>query len=270
MSDDYSLAEFMVIQTAREIAGSGTAFVGMGLPMLAATLTKLLHDPDVVFSTEVGAGDWDPPANDIDHAPTGVADPILNRGAGYAGDMIDALGAWLMGGRLNTAVLTAAQVDRYGNLNALMIGDDHAKPEKRLPGAGGNTDAACLAPRLITMMSLEPRRFVERVSFRTSPVYIDGPGARAAAGLAPQGPNVLISTMGVFTFDTPDGGLSGSCEMQLAKTFPGFEADVVAALIPWDLRAVQDLEVCEPPTRQEVELVRRMDPGPVYLREGRY
>ena len=137
-------------------------FIGMGLPLLSTSLAKLHHDPGLVFTTEVGVMDWDPPATEVDHAPFGIGDPILCRGAAYVGDMVDTLGALLMSGLVDTAVLTGAEIDRFGNINALLIGDP-LKPEKRFPGTGGNTDAACLARRVITVMSLEPRRFVKRL-----------------------------------------------------------------------------------------------------------
>lgn len=264
-----SLPELMVIQAARELAGCGVAFVGMGLPLLATTLTKLHHDPTIVFTTEMGIADWEPPPEEVDHAPNSIGDPLLNRGAAYVGDMVDALGALLMGGRVDTAILTGAQVDRYGNLNTLLIGDP-ARPEVRLPGTGGNTDAACLAKRVVTIMSLEPRRFVERVSFLTSPGYINGPGAREAAGLDPQGPNLVVSTMAVFDFDTPDGGRTGGCELRLVKTLAGVTPDVVQALIPWPLRVADEVTECAPPTEGELQLLRRLDPVQLYLREGRY
>ena len=85
--------------------GAGVAFVGLGLPLLATTLTKLHHDPALVFTTEIGIADWQPEPELVDHAPNGIGDPILNRGAAYAGDMVDALGAMLMGGWVDCAVL---------------------------------------------------------------------------------------------------------------------------------------------------------------------
>lgn len=213
--------------------------------------------------------DWDPPPQVVDHAPKDIGDPILHRGAAYVGDMVDALGCWLMGGPIDTAVLTGAEIDRFGNINTLLIGDP-AQPAVRLPGAGGNTDAACLAPRVIAVLSLEPRRFVERVSFLTSPAYVDGPGARTAAGLAPQGPNVVVSTLGVFDFDTPDGGDTGSCEMVLQKTFPNVLVDTIRDTIPWPLRISPELRECLPPSEGELQGLRRLDPGPRYLVPGRY
>ena len=269
MSAEYSLQEMMVVQAAREIAPSASVFVGMGLPMLATAIAKLHHNPALAYCTEVGVGDWNPDPAEVDHAPNGVADPILDRGAAYIGDMVDALGAWMMGDRLEVAVLTAAEVDRYGNLNALLVGDP-ARPDVRLPGSAGNTDAACLARRVITIMSLEPRRFVEHVSFLTSPGYITGAGARRAAGLSPQGPNLVVSTMGVFAFDTPDGGDSGSCEMVLVKTYANMPADAVVAMIPWPLRIASDVVECAAPSDEELRLLRHLDPGPTYLRAGRY
>jgi glutaconate CoA-transferase subunit B len=183
--------------------------------------------------------------------------------------MVDALGALLMGGWVDCAVLTGGEIDRFGNLNALLIGDP-LHPDVRFPGTGGNTDAACCAKRVITIMSLEPRRFVERVSFLTSPGYIGGPGARRAAGLAPQGPNLVVSTLAVFDFDTPDGGESGSCEMQLTKLYPGISSEVVQALIPWPLKLAPHVEEVAPPSREELSLLRLLDPVRFYLREGRY
>ena len=267
---DYSLVELMCIQAARETAGAGVAFVGLGLPVLTTTLAKVHHDPALTFCTEVGVVDWDPPVSEVDHAPNGIADPILNRGAAYVGDMVDTLGSLLMGGHVDLAILGGAQIDRFGNLNALMIGDDRVRPLTRLPGTGGNTDAACLAPRVLTVMSLEPRRFAERVSFLTSPGYISGPGARAASGLDPQGPNLVVSTMGVFDFDTADGGASGSCQLRLSKLFPGVDAEGIDAILPWPLLVADDLETVAPPSEDELRVLRYLDPRRISLAEGRY
>jgi glutaconate CoA-transferase subunit B len=182
--------------------------------------------------------------------------------------MVDALGSMAMGGRVDLAVLSAAEVDRFGNLNALLIGDP-AAPDVRFPGTGGNTDAACTVRRTLVVMSLEPRRFVEKVSFLTSPGYIDGPGARRAAGLGPQGPNMVVSTLGVFDFDTADGA-GGSCEMRLLKLYPGVEQSTIEAMIPWPLVVANSVEVCSPPSPDELALLRNLDPRKQYLRGGRY
>jgi glutaconate CoA-transferase subunit B len=268
MSDDYTLAEMMCVAAAREFPKSGVCLLGMGLPVLSGVLAKLMHAPDISVCTEVGALDY-APSPEVARASIGIHDLILNDGSAMVTDMVDALGTLLMGGNVDFGVLQAAQVDKYGNLNTLVMGDYRA-PERRLGGTGGNTEIACLAKQLITIMPQERRRFVERCDFITSPSYIDGPGARRRAGLAPQGPNRVFSTMGVYRFDTPDGGESGSCEAILEAVFPGMSPEVVQIETGWELRIADDLRELDPPSADELALLRRLDPYNYYLVPGRY
>ncbi|MFN0148873.1 MAG: CoA-transferase subunit beta [Dehalococcoidia bacterium] len=268
MSEDYTLAEMMCVAAAREFPKQGVCMLGMGLPVLAGTLAKMMHAPGISICTEVGAFDWEPRA-DVPRASIGIHDLMLNDGSAMVGDMVDALGSVLMGGNVDFGVLQAAQVDKYGNLNTLVLGDYHA-PERRLGGTGGNTEIACLAKRVITIMPQERRRFVERVDFNTSPGYISGPGARRRHGLDPQGPNVVFSTFGVFRFDTPDGGDSGSCEMVLEAVMPNMDPEIVRLETGWELKVDAKVREIEGPTGEELELLRRLDPHTFYLVPGRY
>ena len=185
-----------------------------------------------------------------------------------SGSMEDALGAFVNGGWAESAILQAAQIDRFGNLNTILTGT-FEDPIRRLPGTGGNADIGASVQRVISTMPLEARRFKERADFRTTAGYIDGPGGRAEAGLAPQGPNKCATTMCVFGFDTPDGGLTGSCEMVLEQLFPGVSLEEVQAIVPWDLKVSPELAHMDPPTEEEITLVRHLDDGN-HLRPGRY
>lgn len=267
-ADDYTLAELMCIVAAREMPREGVVMLGMGLPVLAGTLAKMMHSPGIALCTEVGAFDWRPSPN-VTRAPIGIHDLNLNDGSAMVTDMVDALGALLMGGNVDCGLLGAAQIDRFGNLNTLVMGDYRA-PERRLGGTGGNTEIACLAPRILTIMPQERRRFVERVDFNTSPGYISGPGARRRAGLQPQGPNRVVSTFGVFSFDTLDGGETGSCEMVLDAVFPNLDPEIVKLETGWDLRVGEHVAEIDPPTLDELTLLRRLDPHHFYLVPGRY
>ncbi len=266
--DDYTLAEMMAVAAAREFPKSGVVMLGMGIPVLAGTLAKLMHAPGIQLCTEVGALDYEPAA-DVTRAPVGIHDLMLNHGSVMVTDMVDALGTLLMGGNVDLGVLQAAQVDRFGNLNTLVLGD-YNLPERRLGGTGGNTEIACLAKRILTIMPQERRRFVERVDFNTSPGYIDGPGARRRAGLEAQGVNRVVSTFGIYHFDTPDGGESGSCEMVLEAVFPNMAPDIVQIETGWELRVADDVREIEPPSAEELSLLRRLDPHTYYLVPGRY
>ncbi|MBI2766072.1 MAG: CoA-transferase subunit beta [Chloroflexi bacterium] len=267
-AEDYTLAELMCVVAARSFPAKGVVMLGMGLPVLAGTLAKLMHAPGISLCTEVGAFDWTPPEG-LTRAPIGIHDMLLNDGSAMVSDMVDALGTLLMGGNVDLGVLGAAQVDRMGNLNTLVLGD-YRQPERRLGGTGGNTEIACLARSLLTMMPQERRRFVERVDFNTSPCYITGPGSRRQAGLQPSGPNRVVSTFGVFGFDTPDGGETGSCEMVLEAVFPNMDPDIVKLETGWNLRIADEVSELEPPTVEEIALLRRLDPHGFYLVPGRY
>lgn len=268
MSEEYTLAEMMAVAAAREFPKSGVCMLGMGIPVLAGTLAKLMHAPGIQLCTEVGAFDYEPAA-DVSRAPVGISDMMLNHGSAMVTDMVDALGTLLMGGNVHLGVLQAAQVDRFGNLNTLVLGD-YNDPERRLGGTGGNTEIACLAPRVMTVMPQERRRFVERVDFNTSPGYIDGPGARKRAGLEAQGANLVVSTFGIYRFDTPDGGESGSCEMVLEAVFPNLDPEIVQLETGWELKVAERVRQIEPPTGEELALLRRLDPHTYYLTPGRY
>ncbi len=267
-AEEYSLAELMCVVTAREMPKEGVAILGMGLPILVGTLAKMLHAPKIKFCTEVGVFDWLPPP-DVPRAPIGIYDEILNCGSAMVSDMVDGLGTLVMGGNTTIGILTAAQIDRFGNLNTLVLGD-YRNPERRLGGTGGNTEVACLAPQVIYMMPQERRRFVKRVDFNTSPGYIDGPGGRPRHALKPQGPNRIISTMGLFRFDTTDGGTTGSCEAILEAAFPNITPEVISLETGWDLRVSDGLREIDPPTVDELSLLRRLDPYSFYLTPGRY
>lgn len=265
---DYTLAEMMCVVAARELPREGVVMLGMGLPVLAGTFAKLAYDSDINICTEVGAMGWEP-WPDIPRAPVGIHDLILNRGSAMVSDMVDSLGSVLMGGHADVGLLGAAQIDRFGNLNTLVFGD-YRDPSRRLGGTGGNTEIACLAKSIVAIMPQERRRFVERVDFNTSPGYIDGPGGRRRAGLDPQGPNRVVSTFGVYGYDTSDGGEDGSCEMVLEAVFPNLDPDVVQVETGWPLKVADDIREIEPPTAEELALLRRLDPHHFYLTPGRY
>ena len=254
---DYTPHEMMIIAAAREMAGRGVVFMGMNHPILAGCLAKLHHDPDLIFCTEPGFIDWEPPAG-LARAPDAVSDPIQYNASAFCGDMTETLAAGLMGGRLyNLAVLPTGQIDRYGNGNTLISGD-YNHPNQRIGGMGGNPDGACLSPAVMFVVPHQQRRFKERVDFIASPGYLDGPGGRDRAGLDAQGPNVVVTTLGILRYDTADGGFTGSCQAYLDAVHPGVSVEEVRANTGWDLLLAPEVKTLAPPTEQELALLRRL------------
>ncbi|HEY3085300.1 MAG TPA: CoA-transferase, partial [Candidatus Dormibacteraeota bacterium] len=131
----------------------------------------------------------------------------------------------------------------------------------KLPGSGGGADIAILSRRWVTLMTHEPRRLVERVSFITSPGHGDGsPGWRTRNGLPGGGPAAIITTLAVLRFP-PHGG-----EAYLATVHPGHSVDEVRKATGWNLKVSGDLSETPAPTAFELDAIRRFDPDGFWTR----
>jgi glutaconate CoA-transferase subunit B len=238
----------MVAAAAREIADGEIVFVGMRLPLLGFLLAKATHAPNAVGVYELGV------VRNV-MAP----EPILTMGdlpnlhrALYLADTSEIM-ALLQNGSVDVSFIGGAQIDRFGNLNTSYIGGSGAV-KTRLPGSGGACDLACLAKRHIIVMAHERRRFVPAVDYITSPGFGDGPGWRRAVGLPRGGPSAVITTLGIFRFD------SETCEMVLSALHPGVTSDDVHANTGWPIRASSKLKQTPSPTAEERAAIARFDP----------
>jgi len=163
-------------------------------------------------------------------------------------------------GFIDYGFLGGAQIDPYGNLNSVVIGD-HDRPKVRLPGSGGGNDVGSLCWQTIAIMQHDARRFVPQVDFVTTPGYLSGPGAREAAGLPRgTGPMAVVSTLALMDFD-PD-----TCRMRLKSLHPGVTVDEVTASTGFDLVIPQEVGQNAPPSTEELRLLREeIDPTGFYI-----
>jgi glutaconate CoA-transferase subunit B len=107
-------------------------------------------------------------------------------------------------------------------------------------------------------MNHEKRRFVPKVRFVTSPGYGEGGDWRAQKGLSGGGPSRVITSMGIFSFD------SVMHEMILSSYHPGVSVEQIKNETGWPLRRAD--EICEtiPPSEAELAAVRKYDPKGVW------
>ncbi|MDH7497049.1 MAG: CoA-transferase [Syntrophomonadaceae bacterium] len=255
-AENYSLPELMAATVAREIRDGELAFIGVGMPLMAATVAKFTTAPNFNMMVEYGAAGPSPR-----RLPMCVNCAVNCERAYYTGSQREVMGAQ-QAGFVDVACISGAQIDRFGNLNSSVIGE-YKNPKVRLAGSGGANDLASSANRTIIMMRQDGRNFVEKLDYLTSPGYLDGPGARERAGLHGGGPVAVVTTMGVYRFDAE------TCEMYLEKIHPGVELEKVKAAVKWDLAVSPNLEVTEPPTEEQVMIMRTLDPLAVYLGTGR-
>jgi glutaconate CoA-transferase subunit B len=171
------------------------------------------------------------------------------------GTLLDVMGMFLQAGWVDVGFLSGSQVDKFGNINTTVIGD-YDNPKSRLPGSGGANPIGSLAKRTLIIALHDKRRLAERVAFITTPGYIDGAGAREKWGLPPDtGPSVIITNKAVMRFDRTTG------EAYLATYHPDTSVEEVVANTPWDLKVADDVRPTEPPTDEELRVMREvLDP----------
>jgi glutaconate CoA-transferase subunit B len=161
---------------------------------------------------------------------------------------------YLQGGLIDVGFLGAAQIDRYGNLNTTVIGP-YRQPKVRLPGSGGACEIALLARKVLIIGRLSRRTFVERLDFVTSPGHLIGGDSRTRLGDYGQGPTAVITDMGIFRFDEM------TREMFLTSLHPGCVVESVQEQVGWPLRVADDLTETEPPTSDQLCIMREeLDP----------
>lgn len=251
---EYTPQELMVAAAAREIKDGEVVFVGMRLPLIAFAVAKNLHAPNAVGFFECGLV-RETPAHELLYT---MADPPNILEASWATTLSNVMGL-MASGWIDLGFIGGAQIDRYGNLNTTAIGPDSRRPVTRLPGSGGAADIASLARRLAIIMPHEKRRFVERVDYITSPGYGTGVGWRETAGLPRGGPSAVITTLAILRFDERG-------EAVLSSYHPGSSVDEVRANTGWDLKVADDVHETEPPTAEELRIIREYDPDGFWTR----
>jgi glutaconate CoA-transferase, subunit B len=248
--NDYIKPELMACCGAREIRDNDVVIVGTGFPTMAANIAKYVQAPNATMMQESGVFDARPlrPA-------LSVGDPCLNPGAAMTGGLIEVMGMFLQGGWVDVGFLAGAQVDKFGNINTTVIGN-YDKPKSRLPGSGGANPIGALAKRVLIIALHDKRSLSERVDFITTPGYLDGPGSRRKWGLPEDtGPEVIITNKAVMRFD------KDTKEAYLASWHPGTSIDEVVSLTPWNLKVADDSHETEPPTAEELRVLREvLDP----------
>jgi glutaconate CoA-transferase subunit B len=247
---DYSTSELMGATVARQIKNHDVAFIGVGIPLIAGVVAVATHAPRAILVYEGGGI-----GSRTRRTPWTISDnPTTDHAIG-------AVPIWrIMGdmqrGFVDLGVVGGAEVDRFGNLNSTVIlgaGGTYVRPKVRLPGSGGANDIASSARRTIIMMRLEKGKFVERVQYITSPGHLSGPGQRKKAGLPGNGPDLAITEKFIFGFDEE------TKEMYLKALYPGVRIEDVKALVDWDLKVAPVLEDVEPPTEEQIRVMRAYD-----------
>ena len=254
-SSTFTSSELLTINAARLLRDGDVVFVGVGLPNLACNLARRTHAPNLVMIYEAGVIGAQPA-----RLPLSIGDPTLVSGALAVCSMYDIFAFYLQRGNVDVGFLGGAQIDRFGNINATVVGSyDH--PKVRLPGSGGSMEIAAWANRCYVLTPHQKRRFPEKVDFRTSAGFLGGRQEREALGLRGGGPQAIVTDLGILEPDA-DG------ELVLTALHPGATAEQARVNTGWDLKVAESLRITELLTEQELRILHEdLDPEGIYLKE---
>jgi len=220
----YNPTELLICIASRLMEDETTAFIGTGIPMLAASLAQRRQAPHLIPIFEFGG--------------TGAILEELPLAVGEARTFHRALAASGICDIMETA---ARGFIDYGFLGGAV----------RLPGSGGGNDVGSLCWRTIIIIRHSRRSFVPQVDFLTTPGYLSGTGAREEAGLPPgSGPLYVVSTLALMGFDEE------SKRMKLLATQPGVTVEQVQAETGFELLIPDKVGENEPPSAEELRILR--------------
>jgi glutaconate CoA-transferase, subunit B len=240
----YTADEMMTVTAARQLRNGAVCFVGIGLPSAACNLARRTHAPELVLIYESGTVGARPQV-----LPLSIGDGELADTATCVVSLPEVFAHYLQRGRVDVGFLSAAQIDRHGNLNTTVIGG-YARPAVRLPGSGGAPEIAAHAGEVLVIMKQSPRSFVPRLDFLTSCGYLAGSGERGRAGFPGRGPRAVITDFGILR-PHPE-----TEELQLCAIYPGVSLDAVRAATGWPLRVAHDLHVLPAPQPADLDTLR--------------
>jgi glutaconate CoA-transferase subunit B len=251
---DYTSPELMTINASRLLRDSDVVFVGVGLPNLACNLARRTHAPNLLMIYEAGVIGAQPT-----RLPLSIGDPTLVSGSTAVCSMYDIFALYLQRGNVDVGFMGGAQIDRFGNINATVIGDYH-HPKVRLPGSGGSKEIAAWANRCYIITPHQKRRFPEKVDFQTSAGFLGGGKERKSAGLSGGGVQAVVTDIGILEPD--ENG-----ELILTSIHPEKSAEMAKANTGWQLKVATNLRLTKPPTVIELHILRNdLDPTNIYLR----
>jgi glutaconate CoA-transferase, subunit B len=253
MTQQYSPSELLICLSSRVMEDGTTAFIGTGIPMLAASLAQAMHAPNLVPIFEFGGT-----GAILEKLPLAVGDMRTYNKALAASGICDVMET-AQRGFVEFGFLGGAQIDKYGNLNSTVIGD-HKHPKVRLPGSGGANDVGSACWRTIAIMIHDKRRFMEKIDFITTPGFLSGPGAREEAGLPRNtGPYRVVTNLCVMGYDDE------SKRMKLLSVNPGVTKEMVVENTGFELLFAENITQNAPPTDDELRILReKVDPDGLY------
>jgi len=241
-----TLSEIMTVTAARALKNTDVCFVGIGLPSEACNLARLTHAPDITLIYESGTIGTKPSV-----LPLSIGDGELCETATATVSVPEMFRYWLQGGRITVGFLSAAQLDRFGNINTTVIGD-YFNPKVRLPGGGGAPEIATSCGEIFITLKHSSRAFVDKLDFITSIGHGDGPGHRQRLGITTKGPTRLVTDLCVMQPNAE------SLEFEVTSLHPGVARQQVIEATGWPVKFAAGVVETAAPSDRELDALRAL------------
>jgi glutaconate CoA-transferase subunit B len=240
--------ELLAVLLARDFEDGEKVIIGTNsdIQLAACNLARQMHAPRLWWIS----------------GPGGMVNPVRDHLLSTAdSDNIESAEAWMDLPNMidfidwkihffDFAILSALQVDRFGNINTVVVGD-HARPKVRGPGTVGISALCGLARRFYVALTRHDRSaFVPRVDFLCGPGHMEGGDSREAAGLPAGGPKLVVSPLGVFDFEPV------SKAMRVRSVHPGVTLAQIQEATGFELRVDGTPPVTAMPSAEELRLLR--------------
>jgi len=244
MKSDVAVAELMACILARNIADGEIAALGAAsqVPMAAVKLARRMHAPNLSWFCG-GSGAIN---SELPLLLESAADYRNLFGAEYRYSMEDAVDLQ-MRGRPDIVFLGGIQVDRFGNINMVCVGD-YRQPRMRGPGSVGLPFAASFRKVYIYLQHHDARLLVDKVDFVSGPGHSPERDKWAVPGS--MGPSLMVTPLAVFDFET------GDRSARLVSVNPGVTVEDVLAKTGFKPALADPVVETEPPSAEELRLLR--------------
>jgi len=238
---------------SRQLQNGQTVGTGAGsaVARAACRLAQLTHAPDLTFVAG-GSGAVNP-----------YLEPLAASSCDYANLDCEAilpmadLVSTVARGKLELFFYGGLQVDKFGNVNLSLLGDDPARPKLRGPGSAALPLFSQIKHGIIFMTDHSPRSFVEKVSFRTAPGFLEGGDswrtAKAEGLVLGEGPAMVVSNLAVLDFEEE------SKAMRLVSLHPNVTLEQLRTATGFELIIPDNVPATAPPSPEELRTLREID-----------
>lgn len=245
---DFSIDELMVIILARYCKGATLHIHGGDsyLPMAALRFAKLTHAPEIIHVGGV-TGYINP---NPEYLPQMANDfPYCNDVEFYY--QFEHLFDSMERGEMGLMYFGGAQIDKYGNINATLLGDIDNITVK-LAGGGGTGGMYGKIPVVLWTAAHEKRgefyTLVDKVDFITG--HGNPPPGTTYPGEI--GPTACVTDLCVFNFDKKTG------IMKLEALYPDTTVEMILENTGFKPIIPDKIPIVTPPTKEQIDILRRI------------